>query len=296
MIRYYTELKERDVYINVTKIPNVVKWGQLKLFLSETTFLSKMAAESKNKFLVLYIGAADGYHIGKLANLFPLYMFHLWDPRDFFVKESHNIKIFQKYFTDEEALKYDGDNILIICDIRTLTIKYAKEEKDINRKIKKMDEIVDEDLKFQKKWVEKIKPYAAFLKFRLPYSFGTTTYFDGVIYLQQFGPMSTETRLLVRDTKKLKDYDNVEYDEKMVYFNNNIRPNKIDEWENTLKKLNLKNNLDNAVMLEILKEYIIVTTQKYSEENLMLLVEDVLKYHRRYNDKYYQEMLRKKIS
>jgi hypothetical protein len=293
MIDLYSKLTEREEYNNVREISNVIKWGQLKLFLSEVQFLNKIIKETKSDFTVLYIGAADGYHIGKLAELFPQFMFHLWDPRDFAVKESKNIKIFQKFFTDDEAEIYskNGNSTLIICDIRTVSIKFAKEEKDIKRRIKKMDEIIENDLEFQKKWVELIKPYASLLKFRLPYGVGTTKYFDGIIYLQQFGPLSTEARLLVKNTTEFKLYDNIEYDEKMVYFNTHIRPLKVNKYESLLEKLNLKNNLDNAMMIKILKEYLIVNNKNSSEDNIIKFVTDVLNYHRKFNNKYYKGMI-----
>jgi hypothetical protein len=272
---------------------NVVKWGQLKLLISEILFISKSIENSIKQYTVLYIGAADGYHINYLAKMFPQLMFHLWDPRDFLAKETNNIKIFQKFFTDEEADKYkDNNNILFICDIRTLTIKYAKEVANISERIEKMDYVIKEDLEFQKKWMEIIKPYRALLKFRLPYGSGKTTYFKGIIYLQPFGPLSTETRLYIVDISKTVDYNNIEYDEIMTYFNNNIRSKKYKIYEEILEKMNLKNNWDSTMMLFILNFYLKKMDKPNEEEALIILTNDMLHYLGKNNNKYYKELVR----
>lgn len=296
MIEFYDQLTNREEYNGEIISVLSVKWGQLKLFLSELSFLSKMKAESNKKFKILYIGAADGYHTGLLADMFPDYTFDLWDPRDFSIKEEDhkNIKIFQKYFTDEETENYKKKNkdILIICDIRTLSIKFAKSEEDLKRRINKMDEIINEDLNFQKNWVIKINPYASLLKFRLPYNSGKTEYFDAKIYLQHFGPKSTETRMLVKNIDNFTLYDNVEYDEKMAYYNNHIRPLPVEDYEPILKKLNLINNIDSASLVKLSTEYLMAMNKASDDDNVINLVNKILNYHKRFNNKYYQQMLR----
>lgn len=292
MIRYYSELTERRKYNEKTKITGVFKWGQMKLFLSEVSFLTKMRNESKNTFLILYIGAADGYHINKLAELFPFYMFHLWDPRDFEVNETPNIKIFQKFFTNEEAEKYIKDNkkTLIICDIRSLPIEYAKRESNFNKKIELMDEIVMEDLEFQKQWTQRIKPYAALLKFRTLYGSGKTKYFDGIIYLQQFSFNSAETRLLCKNFDEMKEYNNSEYDEKMSYFNNFIRNKPVDKWSKTLNKMSLINNLDTTMLLQIMNEYLLAVNKNNDEVSLINIVNDIINFLSKKNSKYFKQI------
>ena len=42
---------------------------------------------------VLYVGAADGKHIGIYSKLFPKMRFILYDPRPFMIKESKTIEI-----------------------------------------------------------------------------------------------------------------------------------------------------------------------------------------------------------
>jgi hypothetical protein len=120
-------------------------WGQRKLLLSEIEFLtlytlskskpskkSEKSNESK-KWIVVYAGAADGRHDIYLSTLFHNCEFHLYDPATFdknlveYATTHNNIKIFNEYFTDEIAASYkDKENILFICDIRTVPEGFSK--------------------------------------------------------------------------------------------------------------------------------------------------------------------------
>merc|ERR1739848_719080 len=63
------------------------------------------------------------------------------------------------------------------------------------------------------------------LKFRLPYTDGTTKYFDGEVRLPVWGPQTTtECRLLVNcDSTSLVDYDHQKLLEQLFYFNTVVR-------------------------------------------------------------------------
>ena len=126
----------------------------------------------------------------------------------------------------------------------------------IKKRLKETDEIIMQDLDMQKNWIKIIRPKKAFIKFRLPYLSGKTRYFKGIIYLQQYGPLSTETRLYINNPDKFVEYDNVEYDEKLAYFNGIIRAQRFDTWEKELEKLNLPNNWDNTMMMNIFRFYL----------------------------------------
>jgi len=68
---------------------------------------------------VLYVGAADGKHIGIYSKLFPKMKFILYDPRPFMIKPSKTIEIHQDFFTDDDCKKYKGIDAFI-SDIRTM--------------------------------------------------------------------------------------------------------------------------------------------------------------------------------
>jgi cap2 methyltransferase/cap3/cap4 methyltransferase len=277
MIFKYSQLTERMPYKEGRKIlkkTTITKFGQLKLFLSELLFLTKIYKDDKDK-IVLYVGAASGEHINKLIELFPNFEYHLYDPRKIQVKESDNVKIFQKFFTDEDAKKYkeNGNNIFYISDIRNMDIKEAQEIIDDNKRLKETDDIIIKDLDMQKNWIQIIRPNRAFIKFRLPYSPGKTKYFKGIVFLQQYGPLSTETRLYINNPDKFIEYDNVEFDEKLAYFNGKIRSQEFEIWKSELGKLKLSNNWDNTMMMNIIKFYL-EKVKRLDEENIQKQIID----------------------
>lgn len=257
MIPYkYSQLVKRMTYEDAKKrakwVSKNLHLGQLKLFFTELFFLT-MHAKDGNK--ILYVGAANGYHIGKLAELFPKLSFDLWDPGKFEVKSSNNIKIYNKFFTDETANQYvtEGSNILFICDIRTLKIKsYTK-----NKENEKIDELISDDMQMQEKWVQIIKPIYAYLKFRLPYSDKKFKYLQGPIYLQPYVGLSTETRLMTNNYFTYIEYDSLEYDEKIAYFNFFTRQEvKSIKWAKLMDKYNVYNIWDNIFALYITQFYL----------------------------------------
>ena len=136
------------------KFYNSYHWGQRKLLIGEIYFLTKYNDPKK---IILYIGAADGYHIDFLAKLFPHNRFILYDPGTFKINPSQQIEIHKKFFTDSEAKKYRamGKSILFISDIRNLDVIKNIKDKDENR----ADDIIVEDLTKQQRWIEIIKPY-----------------------------------------------------------------------------------------------------------------------------------------
>lgn len=255
----YSQLIDRMSYndinpTNCSKMTKLYHLGQLKLLMSEITFLSKV---SKSHDKVIYVGAAEGYHIKYLADMFPDLMFDLWDKSKFAIDEADNINIFNRYFTDEDAQNYkdteDTDKILFISDIRNLGIREAS-----TQSIKKYDEIINEDNDKQLRWVQIIRPRYAFLKFRPPLSKGETSYLTGKIYLQPYSPISTETRLFTRNYDELITYDNQEFDEKMAYFNCierfGVKDNS--EWAEIMKENGIKVEWDNIYAMYILSFYL----------------------------------------
>jgi cap2 methyltransferase len=198
-----------------------VHFGQLKLFAMELKFLTKYVAHigKRTNGLVVYAGAASGYHINFLAKSFPNLHFHLYDPKPFCesltVVESNdwdtaftaqNWKIFEELFTEETALRYKDKPFAFISDIRS----------------RKDDEIfVEADMTRQMEWIKVMQPDLSMVKFRLPWQDGFTHYLSGEIWLQAFAPLTTTETRLVIDKASLteKDYDNRKYERQMSYHN-----------------------------------------------------------------------------
>lgn len=203
------------------EVKTVRHWGQRKLLLAEIEFLTRfLYKKDEKKFKVVYAGAAPGTHIEYLSYLFDNITLDLYDPASFSVRGSEKIKLFNDFFTDKTAKKYENQsNILFISDIRSADWK-SQEEEDVEEEVKK-------NMESQKNWFEIMKPIAGLFKFRLPWTKGTTEYLKGDIYLPVFGPVTTsETRLMVSNENgySYSLYDNKKYENQMFYFNTNVRP------------------------------------------------------------------------
>ena len=238
-----------------TKKKTTMHLGQTKLFFSELLFLGRYARKGD---LILYVGAAPGFHIAKLADLFPDCIFDLWDPRAYTFEPRNNIKINTGFFTNKicEAYRNLGDKCLFMCDMRDQAVGgvggmgTTNDESDI---------IVSGDMRLQKDWARIIKPRYSYLKFRLSYAGRNMMYFGGPIYLQPFAPISNETRLLVSNYKDLVEYDAEKYDDILAYHNgyNRCRTYKKTPWTNLLIEYDLYSGWDNIAALEITLEFLI---------------------------------------
>jgi hypothetical protein len=262
--------------------------GQLKLFFMELLFLTKYA---KKGYTILYVGAADGYHITKLAEIFNECTFDLWDPRKFDVRNLPNINIFEKFFTDDEALNYINtkEKILFMCDMRNMSIGYAKNTNDMYY----MDKITDDDMHLQLKWCQLINPECAFLKFRLPYEMPKASYLRGTIILQPYTKISTECRLITSDYINMETYDTTIFNEKIAYHNayNRCLPkmNNVDysEWTQIINKYNLYNCWDTILALRITYNYLKECKSIESKEKTGDLFMEIIMFHvEKYGKKY----------
>lgn len=212
-----------------------IHWGQRKLHLSEVDFFMSYT-NSKDKYTIVYAGAANGQHIPLLLKLFPNLVFHLYDPAPFSPVVKNNPEIFKinpykdsispsGFFTNEIAAKYVGvENLLFICDIR---LAPPMKKSDPNY-ASFFEEKVDYDMTIQRDWVNIMSPKFSILKMRIPYNMKEKyEYLDGDIRFQIWAPVSsTETRLVVTkvDGKfPIKNYIPEIYEKQCAYFNNRMR-------------------------------------------------------------------------
>jgi len=242
---------------------NILHLGQFKLLMSEICFLTKFM--HMKDMLVVYVGGAEGYHIKKLAELFTQMKFELYDACKFSISETINMKIFNRYFNDDDAFRYKniGKKILFISDIRNHPNKDVKED-SVDTDVEKN---VIEDMETQRKWVKIIKPHASSLKFRLPYEICKTyQYLDGYRMLQPYAPFSTEVRLFsIYRTPNGKCTNMIDkdiqyecncFDKKMAYFNSSVRNMKYNKWSEQFMTNKVINNWDNTISFYILQEYL----------------------------------------
>ena len=201
--------------------------GQRKLLMTELEFITNEYYKlDKSNKIILYIGASagiDSIHTYTLAKMFPEFEYHLYDKNDFYPKlyKLENVKIFKKWFTDNDSKKYKNKNVLMISDMRDPDIAHSKKNLN-NPNILGMNKVVTDDMNIQMKFYMDINPVSALLKFRLPWTPGKTLYLDGTIYYQVWqGYESTETRIIPNG--KIKKYDHTSYEERLFYFNTETR-------------------------------------------------------------------------
>ena len=206
------------------ELRTVIHWGQRKLLMSEIEFLHADAQTSplQKTCVVIYAGAAPGTHVKCLSRLFPDHIFVLVDPAPFSVVPD-GVKIITKnaMFSDELAIalrgKHVGDHVLFISDVRSADYELQSAEENEQR--------IKIDMEAQAQWHRTLRPFKSMLKFRLPYTPGTTRYLDGEIFLPVWGPISTtECRLVVDTDAGERDYDHTVQEQQMFYFNTVTRP------------------------------------------------------------------------
>ena len=175
--------------------------GQRKLFMAELQLLTRFLPDVNNKAIIVYVGAAAGFHLPLLFKLFPNTIWHLYDPAPFCNKliemnSSHAEKkvfLYNEFFTDETANKWRNKCDLFISDIRLSADTRSTFEAQ-----------VEYDMRMQEKWTIIINPkLGASLKFRPPYldpniKHQSHKYIRGQILWQMWPPKnSTECRLII---------------------------------------------------------------------------------------------------
>lgn len=188
-------------------VPNkpVLDWGQLKLLITELQFFNSFWGDiTIPNPVVLYIGASPGSHIYILSQLYPWMEYHLYDSQDLDKRllTQNNIKFYQKNFDANDAEEWSGKNknLFVILDLRN-----SKYRKQLTQEEK--DEIIVNDLNFQKEILRTIKPVKSLLRLRFPKNFKPDSslgedgshfsFFDGIAFRQGFTDLDTNEFALV---------------------------------------------------------------------------------------------------
>jgi hypothetical protein len=256
------------------RVKNSVKWGQLKLFTTELQFFNKYwDPKAVPNPVCVYVGSAPGTHIKVLADMFPAFEFHLYDPRDVFDKElrkNSKIKLHVQFFEDKDAKKYaKRDDVFFISDIRSSN--YNKNQFPSEEVERENEDLVLQDLALQKKWYDIIQPVRAHLKFRLPYTYGWQKtmddrmhfeYLDGDIYRQAWAPQtSTETRLVPTPGEPLRKWNSALYEKMCFYHNNVIREHAV--FVNPLNGLNSDIDIESGLIQDYDSTVFVATVKDY---------------------------------
>ena len=202
--------------------------GQRKLFMAELHLLTRFLPDVMDSATILYAGAAAGYHIPLLFQLFPNTVWHLYDPAPFCKKliemnsfkfvqnQKRRVYLYNEYFTDDVANSWHNKCDLFISDIRL-----SADTRDT------FESQVESDMRMQERWTLSINPkLGASLKFRPPYLDPGVkliyTYSRGQIMWQMWPPRnSTECRLIIdaRDLNTTMKLDVVKYQNACAFHN-----------------------------------------------------------------------------
>lgn len=185
------------------------KWRGLAL--THIEFLTNFGSEAE---LVVYVGASPAVHIPLLLSLFPHLHFVLFDTIPLQIGENERISFRKEPFTLSTAEEFSRTATLLISDISPSAVGTDALS-------------VQEELDIQLKWLCFMQPKQSLLRFRLPWTPGSTSYLAGDLFLPLCASAtSTETRIVPRVNIssygyqwETVEYDHKKYEEQMFYFN-----------------------------------------------------------------------------
>lgn len=169
-----------------------------------------------SRVAVVVAGGAPGDHFCSIAKTFPFVDLHLYDDRawnhDLSIRAStQSVTLHHELFllptAKQWASQAEYDHVIFLSDLRTGN-GYEK--------------YVETDMCLQLQLTRILNADYSVLKFRLPYQSTTRQYeyLDGILELQAFPPRnSTETRLHVTDTTRIRNYDPILYANELFYHN-----------------------------------------------------------------------------
>ncbi len=217
----YQQVSDK-IFYDLTKHRFNCHYGQRKLLFAMWEFLNIAATKVRLcDSMFVYVGAAPGFNIQLVLELYPDLQTDLYDPRPIEVTETSLISVHtgkRGFFTDasiKEVLskqkRLNKKHILFMNDMRLTTD----------------DSSITRDMRLQASWCEGLRAFAACLKFRVCYTDTKLHYLSGKIYLQIYPPArSAEGRLICfsKGGKFLwKTYDILDYDKRMNAYNMCIR-------------------------------------------------------------------------
>lgn len=226
----------------------------IKLLLSELSFITRYVDVEEKPIKIVYIGASPGYHLVKLMKLFDfqdnqIITFDLYDDQplhpelEIYINDNPNqVTFYNELFTEETCDRYNNEttDVYLITDHKDPKYnvdpffgldKEAKEKWQIEK-----EESYAMDMEFQKKICIRLKPKYACLRFRPKhFYFGVTDenesleYFKGVVWLPLFADLkSTESKLVTNNYDDIGYKWNLKnYQYRLNYYNDVVRESKV---------------------------------------------------------------------
>lgn len=227
--------------------------------------LHKRESNEKLSFILSFIQYLTYYYnenskdiifMGEITNSQIEIILKLFKNLNFYIYNSKNP------FTDEEANKWNGKNVMFYSNYRSVP------NKDLTSI--EIENLNYNDLKIVQKWLFLIKPSSASIRFRLPFSnngYNSIEYYKGIMCKKIYnGINSTEIRLLITDFNSSVKLDIITYEQILTYFNRVTR-------EETLYKDpffdNKFLNYDNIAEYFVYINYLYKFEQKINYENVI---------------------------
>ena len=211
------------------QVKTVVQWEQRSRHLVELEFLA-VKSEPKRRQTVLYVGAAPGLHVWKLAQMMPNLDFVLIDPLPFHrtVMGKSNIEVKQCEFTDALARKYAAKPgalaPLLICDFDCAKPGMVEDA----RRSENCDPA--EMMRLQRRWHALVRPASSLLRLALPWTDSSSQYLKGVLLIPPFAAATSAELRLMTDAfasatapAEMRAYEHRKLEEQMFYFNTETR-------------------------------------------------------------------------
>ena len=257
----------------------------LKSTTYEMDFFNNLVTMDAGTPIVVYIGAAPGDHIPKIAQLYEFMEFHIYDDMDF----SHDlqtyaftsggrVKLFNFTPSDEQLSEYSNkrERVYLVSSYTTPSIRTKPDHSKLahrdQQKAKlefhmKKESCVRDDAARNIKITQVLNPVAALLKFRPPHVHKGEEkrlefmFFNGEVMMPIFGgPKTSECRMIVTNYEDVIDWDYEFFTKKLNTWNDKIREmqayNPFTGNPNPLPN-QLGNQMEICILFSIIKDYYI---------------------------------------
>lgn len=213
--------------------------------IEEIEFLTLSLKSHMDKFTLLVIGAAPGFDLMFLVELFPKMKLILFDSKPILiVTPRKRVKVYQTLFTVEWAeriKKMLGDSTVYMqCYTRIAPSKLQKNLEQVMQ------------------WHSIILPERGAYEFTLPYASDETTEFiKGERYFPVWSKKAGADCRLITDqnTNQTVGYENRLHEEQMMYFNTVVRPSRFQCRTGEGSKRTKKMGYDQMAEFTILQDY-----------------------------------------
>ena len=234
------DLQPRSKYMRRQgEVKTAETWPQRGRLLQVVEFLTRHGHLSKS---VVYVGVGADKVVPPLADLFPEHHFTIFAADGRTMSRITGVAVFADTLTDDVAETFSSDT-LFIGDLPPTTTEAGLAPVMLD----------------QQRWTRIIRPAAALLRLKMPWSKGSSQYLGGALMRPMYeGPTETQAYLVVTDSEADATYEHGVWEDYMFHHNTFTRyhyyEHPIDPVESGLDHC-----YDCAAEIYVLKEFLAVT-------------------------------------